>query len=213
MSFTLIDRATWPREEHFVHYMTDVPCSYSMTVSLDITAVKQAGCRLYPTMLYLLARTVNAHEEFRTALDTEGNPGVWDVVHPCYTVFHPDTETFSTIWTPYAADYPTFCAAYAQDLQDFGTVHRFEAKPHTPDNTFSVSMIPWESFEGFHLHLPKETGDLAPIFTLGQYREEDGRYRIPLAAQVHHAVCDGFHLCRLIGELKQLLVQGPPFRL
>lgn len=213
MSFTRIDRSAWPREEYFVHYMTEVPCSYSMTVSLDITAVKQAGCQLYPAILYGLSRVVNAHEEFRMALDAEGNPGIFDVVHPCYTIFHRDTETFSTIWTPYTEDYADFCTAYEQDQRNFGVVHRFEAKPHPPENTFSVSMLPWESFEGFHLHLPKGNGYLAPIFTLGRYQEEGGRYRIPLAAQVHHAVCDGFHLCRMLGELRELWTQGPPFDL
>ena len=33
---------------------------------------------------------------------------------------------------------------------------------------------------------------------------------LPLAAQVHHAVCDGFHLCRLIGEVRAWLADGGP---
>lgn len=30
-------------------------------------------------------------------------------------------------------------------------------------------------------------------------------YWIPLSIQVHHAVCDGFHVCRFINELQELL--------
>ena len=74
-----------------------------------------------------------------------------------------------------------------------------------PQNTFSVSMIPWASFEGFHLDLQKGYGYLAPIFTMGKCREEGGRTLLPLAVQVHHAVCDGFHTCRLIDELQKIL--------
>lgn len=66
-------------------------------------------------------------------------------------------------------------------------------------------MIPWEDFEGFHLNLQKGYQYLLPIFTLGKYQEKDGRYTMPLAIQVHHAVCDGFHVCCFVEELKSLL--------
>ena len=68
-------------------------------------------------------------------------------------------------------------------------------------------MIPWESFESFHLHLQKGYNYLPPIFTMGRYSEENGGYGMPLAIQVHHAVCDGFHVCRFVGELRALLMQ------
>ena len=29
---------------------------------------------------------------------------------------------------------------------------------------------------------------------------------LPLALQVHHAVCDGFHACRLVREAQELLI-------
>ena len=44
-----------------------------------------------------------------------------------------------------------------------------------------------------------------PIFTLGKYYEEDGKILLPLAVQVHHAVCDGFHICRFVNELQELI--------
>jgi len=78
-------------------------------------------------------------------------------------------------------------------------------KPNEPDNTFPVSMIPWESFEGFNLNLKNGYDYLLPIFTIGKFFSEAGRTMIPIAIQVHHAVCDGFHLCRFIGELRKLL--------
>ena len=31
---------------------------------------------------------------------------------------------------------------------------------------------------------------------------------MPLALQVHHAVCDGFHACRFVEELQLLLNSG-----
>ena len=33
---------------------------------------------------------------------------------------------------------------------------------------------------------------------------------MPLAAQVHHGVCDGFHLCRFLRELQERIDCLPP---
>lgn len=205
MSFQIIDRQNWNRNPQFDHYHSTVPCTYSMTVKLDITKVIKSKQKLYPTMLYALASIVNRHEEFRTSFDKDGNIGIFDVMFPCYTVFHKESETFSNIWTAYHDDYSCFLTAYNEDLNRYGAVDNISAKPDQPENTFPVSMIPWESFEGFNLNLQKGYNYLLPIFTIGRYYEENGTYYIPLAVQVHHAVCDGFHVCRFIGELRNLL--------
>ena len=79
------------------------------------------------------------------------------------------------------------------------------ARPNTPANTFPVSMIPWASFSGFNLNLQKGYDYLLPIFTMGKFYQENGKTLLPLAVQVHHGVCDGFHLCRFVTELQDLL--------
>ena len=124
MVFEKIDRSSWKRNEYFEHYFTDIPCTYSMTVKLDITQIKKKRMRLYPAMLYYLATIVNRH---------------------------------------------------------------------------------WSTFESFNLNLQKGYSYLIPIFTLGKYYEEDERILLPLAVQVHHAVCDGFHICRFVNELQELI--------
>ncbi|HGH4633383.1 TPA: CatA-like O-acetyltransferase, partial [Enterobacter kobei] len=44
----------------------------------------------------------------------------------------------------------------------------------------------------------------APMFTLGKYYEQEGRVLLPLAVQVHHSVCDGFHVARFFNELQEV---------
>ena len=39
MGFQKIDYDTWPRRPYFEHYHRDVPCWYSMTADVDITAL------------------------------------------------------------------------------------------------------------------------------------------------------------------------------
>lgn len=206
MQFTVIDIENWKRRPQFDHYHTFVPCTYSMTVKLDVTRVIASKRKIYPIMLYAISHVVNQHEEFRTAISKEGNLGIYDELIPCYTIFHKDTETFSNLWTPYHSDVSAFAEAYHRDVEEYGSIHSMNPKPNEPDNTFPVSMIPWESFEGFNLNLKNGYDYLLPIFTIGKFFSEADRTVIPIAIQVHHAVCDGFHLCRFIGELRKLLL-------
>lgn len=205
--FQLIDRSSWKREEYFNHYLSDLPCTYSMTVHLDITELREKRVNLYPTMLYLIACGVNRHEEFRTALNDNGEVGVYDYLSPCYTVFHKDSETFSNIWTEYCGDYVVFCREYNRDIVKYGSIENMIAKPNVPQNTFPVSMIPWSNFQGFNLNLQKGYDYLLPIFTMGKFNIVNGRCLLPLAVQVHHAVCDGFHLSRFINEIQEMIEQ------
>lgn len=205
MEFERIDLDRWERREYFEHYFTEIPCTYSMTTKLDIAPLITAGVKLYPTMLYMIARAVNRYPEFRMDLDEHGKLGCYTQIHPSYTVFHRDSETFSNLWTEYTEDYGAFCRAYQQDLETFGKNKGMMAKPDAPANIFNVSMVPWESFEGFNLNLQKGYGYLLPIFTMGRYDREGERVWLPLSIQVHHAVCDGFHVCRLISALRDMI--------
>lgn len=203
--FQLIDLDTWPRREYFRHYYSDIPCTYSMTVNFDITNIITQKLKIYPVMLHAISTAVNNHEEFKTAFDEQGRLGIYDVVHPCYTIFHKDTETFTNVWTAYNKDFKAFYENYLHDISLAKNCNKMLAKTDTPPNTFPVSMVPWESFTAFNLNLPKGSSYLLPIFTSGRYFEQNGRLLLPVAIQVHHAVCDGFHLCRLTGEIRSYL--------
>ena len=205
MAFRQIDREHWARKEYFDHYFSQVPCTYSAVFRLNLTNLKKQGQKLYPTMLYHIAAQVNSQEEFRTALDSEGRLGVYDQIHPCYTIFYKENSTFSNLWTEYTPNYEAFCEAYRKDMAQYGPNLGLEAKPNLPPNTFPVSMLPWASFEGFNLNLQKGYDYLLPIFTMGKYFEEGDKTLLPLAIQVHHAVCDGFHLCRFVCGLQERL--------
>ena len=82
MHFKPIDISQWNRREYFEHYLNQVPCSYSMTLNLDLTEllkeIKKRDIKLYPTMIYLLSMVVNRHEEFRMAIDKDAGVGVFD---------------------------------------------------------------------------------------------------------------------------------------
>ena len=205
MEFKLIDKDNWKRKEYFDHYFFNVPCTYSMTVKMDITKIIKKKQKLYPTMLYYITTVVNKYEEFKMTIDEKGRLGMFDTMLPSYTIFHQDTKTFSNLWMEYYCKYEDFCKAYEDDMLKYANQSGLFVKANVPKNNFPVSMIPWTSFEGFNLNLQKSYDFLQPIFTMGKYYKENDKILLPLAIQVHHAVCDGFHICRFVNELQELL--------
>lgn len=211
MRFELIDMKTWSRKEYFDHYFNKVNCSYSLTTNLDITRLhrllKAKGLKLYPVLIYLTTFVVNKHTEFRTALNEEGKLGVFESMSPCYTVFQPESETFTSVWTPYDPDFPVFYQECLNDIKAYGQSKNFMAKPNAPDNLVNFSSIPWVTFTGFNLNLPRATNYLLPIFTTGKYVTQNDQLLLPIAIQVHHAVCDGYHVARFVNELQEAIHQ------
>ena len=70
--------------------------------------IRKRGIKFFPTMLYIIMKAVNQNKEFRMSFDENGRLGYWEQVVPCYTLFHPDTHTFTDIWSEYSDDFDTF---------------------------------------------------------------------------------------------------------
>ena len=202
MEYKRMDLSNWNRREHYLHYMKEVVCSYSLTTELDITPLN--GRKLYPALLWLLTSAVNESPAFRTSL-VEDEPVVYNEMNPSYTVFNRQTETFIVLWTAYDRDYDVFLKAYESDVARYGHSTKLFPKSDCPPNTFDVSMLPWTTFTAFSLHAAGGGKHLLPIFTMGRIKEADGIRTLPLAVQVHHAVCDGYHVGRFICLLEEKL--------
>ncbi len=202
MSFHLIDFQTWERKEFYEHFINEVVCTYSTTVNLDITNLK--SMRHYPTIIWLLTKAVNQMPEFRTALTDKG-VGIYDEMHPAYTIFNKENRNFSAIWTEFYADYNEFLSAYETDIEKFSLSARYAPKPDRPPNSFDISMIPWFTFTSFNLNIFGDGKYLLPIFTLGKRFDDNGKKLLPISIQVHHAVCDGYHIGMFMETLQTMI--------
>lgn len=138
-------------------------------------------------------------------LTQEGEPAVWPEVHPAFTIFNAERETFSCVWTPYDADFSAFHEAGVALLAEHGSATAFFPQGPPPTNSFDVSSLPWAPFTGFTLNIRDGWDHLAPIFTLSRYVHRGEQTLLPLAIQVHHAATDGFHTARFVNELQELI--------
>jgi Chloramphenicol O-acetyltransferase len=211
--FQAIDPAAWPRQPYFDHYFNAVRCTYSVAADIDVSALlercKATGAKFYPAMIYCIATAVNRLPEMRVCFDRGGTLGMWDFMSPCYAVFHQENKTFSNIWTPYRDDFHSFHGQFLADAVEYGNDPSFFPKPDIPENCFTVSSLPWIDFTGFNINVFGDGRYLQPIFTLGQYSRENGRARVPLAVQVQHAACDGYHVGQLFESVRMLSRESP----
>lgn len=213
MAFHLIDMATWPRAQQF-QFFTQVSCvTYAVTANIDIArfrkALKAKGYKLTPALTWAMMRVINAHQEFRTSLNEKGELGYYDVIHPWFPIFHPETENFSLVWTEYKEDFGAFyddymrvCERYADDLNFLPIA--------PPPNTISVSSATWLAFTSFTFDIYRLNGFpfgqfITMSVTIGKYVEENDKLLLPVAVQVHHSICDAVHVGRFYAELQALL--------
>ncbi len=205
MSFRAIDRKTWQREACYRQFSETLPCTYGLTVQVEVgrclQRARELGGGFFPRILFALTQSVHAHEAFCMGYDAGGNLGIFSEIAPSFTLFEAETESFVALSIPPLAEEGAFLQGYAQTLQD----HKAGLPPVEPEAIFYVSNLPWISFSSFQLDLQKGYASLAPIFTLGKYERQGDNILLPLAIQVHHAVCDGFHVAKFLETLQSNL--------
>lgn len=207
MNYIRFNVETWQRKEHYHVYNEQINCGFSITTKIDITLlrsfIQSHGYRFYPTMIYLLSSLVNAHDEFRLS-KKDNDLILWNKVNPNFTIFHNETETFSSLWCDYSDNIQDFMKNYNHQLNLYKDDYNLAPQPSQIENIFYISSLPWVSFDGFNLNIADIANNFAPIFTMGKFYHEGDKVLLPLAIQVHHAVCDGFHVGRFVNELQKL---------
>ncbi len=211
MQWAKIDLKTWKRAPVFQHFIQNMRCVMSLTVEMDITdflaAVRGKQYSFYPAMMWVVSAAVNSREEFRLGYDDQGNVGIWDVVSPYYADFHPQDESFVKLVTEFYPDCQQFQQRFQADRQRYQHYRGFEQQA-VPPNTFDVSCLPWVHYQSFDLHVFDAGTYLAPVITWGKYTATaTGRVTLPLSLNIHHAVADGYHLCRFFADVEHWMGQ------
>lgn len=194
MKITPIDIAQYYRAEHFRHYIKH-ECSISITADIDITVLWQYAkihqLRIYPMLLWVISKAVNAIPECKFTIDTNGDLAMFERIDPAYVAWNSEKETIYCISTPYNEDYRLF---YNNCIHDIETNKNGLMFPQgaTPSNIFSVSASSELKFTSVTINVHKQP--LAPIIVMGKVYEDNAKFYIPIATQVHHAACDMHHI-------------------
>lgn len=208
--FEYIDLEKWERAEHFNYYRNKLKCTYNLTVQLDVTnlihQVRKKQLKFYPCMIYCICNVVNKTKEFKMAVDEEGRPGYYDIIHPNYTIFHDDDKTFSDVWTEYNPDFETFYKNITSDMEYYKNKKGIKVKENQPANFFCISCVPWLHYTNFSTSLVGiDQMTLFPIITFGKFTEVDGKFQMPFTVNIAHAAADGYHTAKLINDIQDYI--------
>lgn len=205
--FTPLDTEHWERREAFYYFSQMAPTGYSLTVEMNVTrlrkTLKQAGLRFYPAYLWLVTRALNEQQEFKIAV-RDGKTGFYETLAPLFAVFHTDDHTFSLMWMPFDDDFRAFYADYLMHMETYGENHGILAQKDAlpPPNAYTVSCVPWISFQ----HFAVQSYDCKPYFfpsvEAGRFREQAEETFLPLSITCHHAATDGWHVHRFLEKLQ-----------
>lgn len=206
-AFTPIDLQTWKRGQMFYYFSKVAPTGYSLTVNIDVTKMrtilKNASLKFFPAYVWLVTKTLNLQQEFRIA-EKDGQIGYYDFLSPLYASFHEDDKTFSLMWTEYDDSFKVFYDAYIGNQKRYGNNHGVLAQHNQvpPPNAYTVSCVPWISFNHFAVHTYEDKSYFFPSVEAGGLSKVNGRIMMPLSITCHHAATDGYHVNRFLETLQ-----------
>ncbi len=204
-----IDIKTWSRRQHFEFFNTmDYP-HFSLCAPVDVSAlrraVKQRGVSFNVAVVYALAHTANAIQEFRTRI-RDHQVVEHEVVHPSTTVMA-EGGLFSFCMFQYCADFQAFAKDAQQRIEAAQREPLLSDEPGRDDYLF-MTAIPWVSYTSFMHPIHLNPIDSVPRMAWGKFSGEGGRLMMPVSVQGHHALMDGAHAGHYFEELQTLLDQA-----
>lgn len=203
-----IDFSTWERTEVFNYFIKHDRCVMSITNDIDVTDFvafcKEQRLNFYSILVCLVTKVVNKSEHFRLGYNEEGELVLWNHINPYYTDFLKDTKKFITIITPYSTDIKQFYDNIQKDRK-FSVDNRVLRAEITTPNIFGISSIPWISYSSVSLENYDQPTSLSPIITWGKYAIKEGKLKLPLSLQMHHAACDGYDMAQFFLDVEKEL--------
>ena len=203
----VIDMSREPRSGQFAYVSALADPWAGATVMVDITdflsAIREKGLPFFLSFLFAVTRAGNAVPELRRRLLPDGTVVEYDLCQPSYTAMKPDGAYVYVDVDGGIADIRAFCA---QGKANQATAIEKGVLAEGGDvlDHFFISSVPWLPY--VQIKLPGGMpGDSHPRISWGQYREENGRVRIPVTLYVHHALADGLHISRFFENLRREL--------
>lgn len=197
-----IDISSWNRKQHFELFKNYSDPYFNMTANLDCTNLL-AFCStnrlsLFLCYLYLTVKAANEIKEFRYRFSGD-EVYCYDAVN-IGSILLKEDNTFIFTYLDYKKNFTEFYK-HAQEIiaKDKNKTELIPSDNN--DNVIHTSVIPWVSFTSFKHARNNEFKDSIPKIVFGKTFDENGKIKIPVSVEVHHAMMDGFH----VGQFYNLL--------
>ena len=201
-----INMENWPRKNHYAYFKAMAMPHFNVCANVDIThlhrVVKEQKLSLFKMFLYVATRTANEIQEFRYRIREDGVVE-HDVVHPSFTLLMSE-DLFRFCEVKYTEDMQAFLAEAERRMDAEKDTLYLEDEPGRDDLLY-MTCLPWVSFTSVQHPMSLDPNDSVPRFAWGKFFEENGRVKMPLGVQAHHALVDGVHVGKYFMRIQELL--------
>ena len=199
--FHEIDYENWDRKEVYEAFDG---FSYSITVELDMTAMRQymkrTGRKFYALICWVITKTVNEDSDYRI-VKRDGKLGFFDELNTSYTLRrNARPNLFTHMVTKYDPDPDVYYERFQRDKALAEAEDRLYYYGEMRQDNIDVSVTPDISFRSLSVSVPssfyqKDENNMryTPLTVAGRFYERDGKVWLPVAVNFHHAVNDGYH--------------------
>ena len=193
--YKIIDIENWKRKDAFLFFKNFDDPFFNVSVNVDVTNLyKRCKSKNLPfilSMLYFSNKILNSIPEFRMRLKKE-EILEFEKINVSFTVLHED-NTFTFCYLDFQEDFEIFVQKGMKKIEEELKTKELDGKADLLD-TIHYSILPWLQFTTFKHARRFNTGDSIPKITIGKRFQENGKFKIPISVEVHHALMDGFHL-------------------
>ena len=208
MSYKVVDKENYYRKGVFEHFSNDCKCSTSITARVDVTDLilysKNTKTKFYLNFLYILSKVLNSRDDYKMGYLYKTDELIcYDVINPTQYIFHDDTETCTPVYTKYYNDYSVFYKNALYDMEKAKESRKYGLDMQNHPNWFDASFIPWLSYDSLNIELPDGHLFFSPIINWGKYREENGRFMMPVTVRLNHAIADGYLIANVFRLLEK----------
>lgn len=183
------------RQKHFEFFKAMNHPHFNICANVEITnfidILQKNQLPFTHSVVFIIAKAAKQIKEFRWRI-INGELYECDNITPSFTTYTEVADVFSFCDVPFTDDYHEFIANAKKKADEMNKNPSFEDSDHQ-DYLF-LSAIPWVSFTMFQHAMPFHPTDSIPRITWGKYFEENGKIKMPISVQAHHAIVDGRHV-------------------
>ncbi|MCR4874750.1 MAG: hypothetical protein K5923_03275 [Clostridia bacterium] len=205
----IIDVNSWKRKHQYENFSKYSCPVFHIGAEIDVTKLvsycKNSNMSFFAEFVFLLMKTVNEIEEFKSRIDN-GQVVAWEIVHPNYVVLNND-ETLSSCQTEFIDNHDDFCKRINVDISRTKNSSEKEFNKVINTDCVYISCMPW--IDMIYYTNPYNYDDInqtsIPRFIWSKFIEVSGNYKMKLFIAVHHGFVDGIHIVRLLEKLQSYL--------
>lgn len=206
----IIDIESWNRKEHFEFFSRMASPYFGFTTEVDCTKAydkaKENGHSFFATYLHKSMVAINAVHELKLRI-LDNQVVLYDAIHAGTTIGRPD-GTFGFAFIHFSEDFEVFNAELQKEIEEVQNCSGIRMNNgELGKDLIRHSTIPWNSFSALLHPTPLDKTESVPKITFGKFSVRDGKKFLPVSAEAHHGLADGFHLAKYFEEFQRQLDQ------